>query len=462
MTRNLTSELLELCSVEVSHADHNRACWHLLDWIGNAAAGTKNPAGILAIDYAESSRTEHRGQCSVIGGGQAGAEMAAFVHGMLGNVLEMDDLHRASILHAGNVIIPAVLAAVEETGCAPEVVTRAIVIGYEVAIRIGVVAAKGGYTNWYNSGTCGIFGATAAAAVIYDLDYEAMCGAFGTAGMQASGVWQCRLDPGYGKQMVCGHASRAAISAARLGKIGFTGPARILEGELGFFRSFYPKSNFKTLASITSDPTADGHRWRIHEVGFKPWPACRHTHPVIEAALALRSQYNSHECDRITVTTYQAGADFCDNPSPVDDSEARFSFQHLVAVTLCNGTPTLTSCKKNLIQDPTIQALRDTIGIVVDRKLTAAFPNKISGGVTFHFKDGSTISHHTEHALGEPENPLSKDELIAKFKANSAFAGAGGGVATLLSNAVFSLPDAKNLYEFKSAIRNFFNAIEPA
>ena len=144
---------------------------------------------MLAIDYAKSIRTEHRGQCSVIGGGQAGAEMAAFVHGMLGNVLEMDDLHRTSILHAGNVIIPAVLAAVEETGCAPEVVTRAIVIGYEVATRIGVVAAKGGYTNWYNSGTCGIFGATAAAAVIYDLDHEAMCGAFGTAGMQASGVW---------------------------------------------------------------------------------------------------------------------------------------------------------------------------------------------------------------------------------------------------------------------------------
>ena len=83
MPRNLTSELLELCSVEVSHADHSRACWHLLDWIGNAAAATKNPAGMLAIDYAKSIRTEHRGQSSVIGGGQAGAEMAAFVHGML-------------------------------------------------------------------------------------------------------------------------------------------------------------------------------------------------------------------------------------------------------------------------------------------------------------------------------------------------------------------------------------------
>lgn len=461
MPENLTSNLLELCSVEVSHSDHSRACWHLLDWIGIAAAAAKKPAGILAIDYAKSIKTEHSGQCSVFGVGQSDAEMAAFVHGMLGNVLEMDDIHRASILHAGNVIIPAVLAAAEETGCAPEVVTRAIVIGYEIALRIGVAAAKGGYTNWYNSGTCGIFGATVAAAVIYELDHGAMCGAFGNAGMQASGVWQCRLDPGYGKQMVCGHASRAAISAARLGKVGFTGPTRILEGELGFFRSFYPHSNFETLASVTSGSRADGHRWRIHEVSFKPWPACRHTHPVIEAALVLRGQYNSHACDRITVTTYQAGADFCDNASPVDDSEARFSFQHLVAVTLCNGTPSLASCDQNVIQDPNIQALRKTIDVVVDRKLTAAFPNSISGGVTFHFKDGSTIAHHVEHALGEPESPMSKDELITKFKANSAFAGVKDDVATLLSNAVFSLPDAKNLYEFKSAIKNFFDAIKP-
>ena len=176
----------------------------------------------------------------------------------------------------------------------------------------------------------------------------------------------------------------------------------------------------------------------------------------------LRDQYNSHECDRIIVTTYQAGADFCDNLSPVDDSEARFSFQHLVAVALCNGAPSLASCDQNIIQNPDIQALRETIDVVVDHKLTAAFPNRISGGVTFQLKDGSTISHHVEHALGDPENPLSKDELIAKFKANSAFAGVEDDVATLLSNCVFSLPDAKNLYEFNIAIRNFFDAIKPA
>jgi len=461
MSKNLASKLLELCSAEVSHSDHSRACWHLLDWIGIAAAAAKKPAGILAIDYAKSIKTTHSGQCSVVGVGQSDAEMAAFVHGMLGNVLEMDDLHRSSILHAGNVIIPTVLAAVEETDCAPEVFTRAIVIGYEIALRIGIAAAKGGYTNWYNSGTCSIFGATVAAAVIYDLDHEAMCGAFGNAGMQASGVWQCRLDPGYGKQMVCGHASRAAISATRLAKIGFVGPARILEGELGFFKSFYPQSDFETLASVTSDPTSDGHRWHIHEVSFKPWPACRHTHPVIEAALVLRDQYNSHECDRITVTTYQAGADFCDNSSPINDSEARFSFQHLVAFTLCNGKPSLTSCDQNMIQNHDIQALRKIIDVEVDRKLSAAFPNQISGSVTFHCKNGGTISHHVEHALGDPENPLSKGELIAKFRANSAFAGVEDDVATLLIDTVFSLPDAKNLYEFTSAIRNFFDAIEP-
>ena len=216
---------------------------------------------------------EPQGKSFAIGGPPRSAAEAAFLNGSLGNIFEMDDVHRASILHAGDVVIPAALACAQEENTSPVRLLEAIVGGYEVALRIGTAAAADGYSAWYNSGTCGVFGAAYAAGHLLRLPGAQMIDALGQAGMMASGIWQCRLEPTYSKQLATAHAAQSGVIAARLAAAGFPGAKQILEGELGFFGTYYPLAEASTVLV-----NADGS-WRIHDVSFKPWPACRHTHP---------------------------------------------------------------------------------------------------------------------------------------------------------------------------------------
>ncbi|MGB3553281.1 MAG: MmgE/PrpD family protein, partial [Jannaschia sp.] len=317
--------LIQLCRRPVDPSARDRARLSILDWLGCALAARQQPALLamgraLGFDdaVAELSRA-------------TSAQEAAFAVGALGNVLEMDDLHRAAILHAGDTVCPAALAVGLRGDGTGASLLDAVVRGYEAAIRIGRVAASGGYTPFYNSGTCGVFGAAMAAADLEGLTEEGMADALAQAAMQAAGIWQCRLEPGFSKQLACAHAARAGVLSARLGAVGFTGPRRILTGRLGFFASFYPAAEMATLTA----PTVG---WAIEEVSVKPYPACRHTHPAIAAALDLRDCLSSPP-DALELRTYGAALAFCDAPRPETDDEARFSLQHAVAVTLIHGPP---------------------------------------------------------------------------------------------------------------------------
>ena len=368
-----------------------------------------------------------------MGVGRTGPEDAAFVNGTFGTLLEMDDLHRSSILHAGDVVIPAALAAAQHAQVTSATLLEAIVVGYEVALRIGQSAAKGGYSAWYNSGTCGVFGAAMAAAQALGLTAEQKVNALGQAGMQASGLWQCRLEPTDSKCIATAQSARAGATAAFLAAEGLRGARQILEGELGFFRSFYPAA----IPDAVLDPVEVG--WKLHEVSLKPWPACRHIHPAIGIALEMREEMDLSTIDQIIVQSYAAGRNFCDIPDPVTAHDARFSFQHCVAVTLLQGEPSLGDFDAAALANPAIAALRTKILVQDDADLTAAFPHKMGARLIVTFKDGTTRNMSTENAPGDPEQPMSTGAVQAKFRRNLQAAGVPGDLADHLGAAVLDL-----------------------
>ncbi len=428
---SLTERLVDLCAGSISAEDRACAATLLYDWIGIAVAGavTKPAQPVLNL-----ARTHYaRGSCTALGVGRAGPENAAFVNGTFGTLLEMDDLHRSSILHAGDVVIPAALAAAQHARVNSITLLEAIVVGYEVALRIGQAAAKGGYSAWYNSGTCGVFGAAMAAAHALGLTTEQKVNALGQAGMQASGVWQCRLEPTDSKCLATAQAARAGATAAFLSREGLRGARLILEGELGFFRSFYPTAN----PDAVLDSTEAG--WKLHQVSLKPWPACRHIHPAIGIALEMREDMDLSAIDQIVIQSYQAGRHFCDMSNPVTAHEARFSFQHCVAVTLLQGEPALSDFHAAALANPAVAALRTKILVQDDTDLTAAFPHKMGARVTVTFKNGTTKSRSTENAPGDPEHPMSPAEIRAKFHRNLQAAGVSGDLADRLGAAVLGL-----------------------
>ncbi len=404
-SRSVTARLAEICLRKVAAEDRRRAALHVLDWAGCAIAGGAAEPGRLLATWA---RTDPEGPCHVVGGGRRTLWTAALVNGAVGNVLEMDDVHRTAILHPGPVVIPAALAAAERQGAASAAFLDAVVRGYEAMIRVGAAVGPAHYKYWHNTSTCGPFGAAAAACSLFGLEAKGWIDALGNAGTQAAGLWQVRHEPIMSKQLHNGRAAHAGLLAADLARIGFTGPSAILEGPQGFFAAMCPGAD---PHEILREPLT---RWKLYETSFKPWPACRHAHPAIDAALELRSEIDAGDVARVAVRTYGDALAFCDRPEPRTAQDAKFSLQHAVAVALVDGPPPLAAFEPAAIARAEIAALRAKVEVAAAEPYASAYPRRYGAEVEVELAGGARRLARMPDALGDPENPLSLEGVRAK------------------------------------------------
>lgn len=435
------NQLISICQREISDDTIQRATLHVLDWLGICLAARHTPQAAALERYAQIP-TGHLVSAAMERAARDGAG-AAFLLGGLGSVLEMDDLHNPSIMHAGNVIIPSALSCGLKAEADGRSVLAAIVRGYEAGLRIGTCAAEGGYRPVMNSVACGVFGSSMAASDVLALSGTTRRHAMAQAGMMASGLWQCRLEPGHAKQVANAHAARAGVEAAHLAVAGMTGPGAILSGPLGFLSAFYPDADPST---ISRDVDSD---WKLYEVSFKPYPACRHTHPAIDAALETADQMKAArlsiaDIERISIQTYRAAIDFCDNAHPVTNHDARFSLQHTVAVALSSGAPKIDDFDQTRIRHGAVSSLRRIISVEENNGMTSAFPNELAASIRVELA-GGPVEAHVNQALGEPANPMSTSDLIAKFHRNVAYAGIPEKHAEAMEAAVRDIGNKPNL-----------------
>ncbi len=403
----LTAGLIDLLARPVSTADRERAALHVLDWIGCVAAGALTPPGVAMRAYA---RTLPAGPCPSIGGYSLDSRDAALVNGSVGNILEMDDFYRTAIVHPGPVIVPAALAQAQACGASADALLDAVVRGFEAMIRIGQSVGTGHYRFFHSTSTCGIFGAAAAAGSLLKLDARRMADALGSAGTQAAGLWQCRVEDTMSKQLHNGRAAQAGLQSAQLAVHGFTGAHQILEGPLGFFKGMCPDARpDKLLADADAG-------WLIHGCSFKPWPACRHTHALIDAALLLREGLDLQRIRQIRAMAYRDAVAMCDHALPANPVQAKFSLQHAAAVVLLRGKPTLGDFDMGAVHDPAVAALRARVEIAEDPALTARYPARFGAALEITLDDGSVRRMQRDDALGDPEIPLDEAALVGKAR----------------------------------------------
>jgi 2-methylcitrate dehydratase PrpD len=361
-------------------ADLERAGSHLADWAACAIIGRTEPAGqaLLAVQDATPSGR-------------------AFAWGGLGNILEMDDVDKRALLHPGPVIIPAALSLAYSEGIKGQALLQAVVRGYEATIRLGRAAGPAHYAYWHSTGTCGAIGAAAACSSLLELNPPQRAHAMALAVSQSAGLWQTRHEPeSHGKQLHTAHAARAGLDAARLAEAGFRGPLSILEGPQGFFAAMCGQAD---PHAVLADPETG---WRMHEVSFKPWPACRHAHAAIDAALIVRASRDIRDTALpIWVETYPDALKFCDRAEPSSVIEAKFSLQHAVAVTLLRGAPRLADFSPEAISDEAVAALRKRIHCRTAEPFQSDYPQRF--GAALLIDDTRT---EVRDALGDPERPM--------------------------------------------------------
>jgi 2-methylcitrate dehydratase PrpD len=413
----------------------------ILDWLGSALTGALEPPAQLARCVVAGLGSSS--EATVFGGGRASAAGAALANGVASHILELDDVHKGSTLHAAAPVIPAALAVAEREHAGGAAFILAVTLGYEAALRIGEAVNPSHYMYWHPTGTAGTFGAAAAAGSILGLDPARMLDSLGSAGTQAAGLWEFNADGAMSKHLHPGKAAFNGVLAADLARVGFTGATRILEGERGFFAATSTSHD----ASRVTD--ALGSRWKITENCYKLHSCCGHTHSAIDVASDMRAarrwspQQAVAQIQAIEIETYGPGYRIVKEMNPRTPYQAKFSIAYGVAVALLEGVAGLEQFAPERfspdgVVERDIAALLGRTTVTVANDLTAQYPAAWPTRITVRLRDGTVLRGASDFPRGNPENPVSTEVLEEKFRA-LVVPRRGGGVAERALAAVRGL-----------------------
>ncbi len=383
----------------------------LLDWLGSAIAGSTAQPIRIVVEVIKG--LGGKPQATVIpDGSKTSCHLAAFVNAASSHVVEMDDLHKPSVLHPAAPVIPAALAIAERDGLSGGDLLAAVVAGYEVAIRAGKAVGPTHYHYWHTTGTCGVFGAAAAVGKLLRLNREQFVWALGTAGTQTSGLWEFLVEGAMSKQLHPAKAAADGLLSALLAQRGFTGARRIFEGEKGFCEATSEAPDLKYFTEGLGDGS-----YQILENSFKAHAACYHIHSTIDAVLTLKRQHHlkADVIKKIHVRLYSAGLELLEKVEPVNPYAAKFSIPYCVATALLRGRVDLDGFTEEALRDSKMRHLMSTVQLTRDPELDRVYPEKWPAVVTVETVTGKRLESRVEYPKGDPKNPMSREELIEKF-----------------------------------------------
>jgi 2-methylcitrate dehydratase PrpD len=390
----------------------------VLDLLGVAARGSREPSTVPVHAFVHA---QGPGNATVVGAPfRASAAWAALANGAAAHAIEMDDVTTESSLHPGVAVIPAALAVAEERRSGPTAFLEAVVAGYEVTMRVGSAlnAASAYARGFHPTGVAGAFGAAVAAGKLVGLDADGLARAMGIAGTMAAGSLEYLADGAWTKRLNAGWAAHAGVVAAGLAAGGFTGPATAFEGRLGLLHAYTDAPRPERLLADLGDPL------QVMRVSIKPYACCRYNHGLIDCVLKLRREHGvrPEEVERIRLGVLSGGALLVADPieakrRPRNAVDAQFSAPFAAAVALVRGAAGPAEYGDEALRDPTIQRLMAATDCYRDPALDAAYPSQWPAAAQLHLRDGRVLEAYVPYATGEPENPVPREGLAAKFVA---------------------------------------------
>lgn len=336
-------------------------------------------------------------------------EIAAIINAASGHALEMDDSDRTGLSHPGVMVITSALIASELTNPNGKDFISACVAGYEVMLRVGTALGLDHYAIWHTTSTTGGLGASIACGKLMGLNRQQLADAFGNAGTLACGLWEFNHNYSMSKLLHAGMGVSHGILSTRLAKEGFTGADQILEGSQGMFKGFPSKDlDLKVFDDYSKF-------WRAANVTFKPYPCCRHTHGGIDCGLLLNKRHiNPSEIKAIHIETYKAAYDVVASTQCKTTKQAKFSLPYTVITAMLDGVIKEPSFNLVSINRNETQHLLKLCDVTVAEDIQAVHPFHENCRVTVVLYDGQSFTEFVFDPLGEPENPMSWDDLIAK------------------------------------------------
>jgi 2-methylcitrate dehydratase PrpD len=330
---------------------------------------------------------------------------AAFVNGVSSHVFDYDDTHLKTIIHPGGPIVSAILALSEYHPVDGRAFLNALVLGVEVACRIGNAVYPNHYdVGWHITGTAGVFGAAAAAGKLLGLTEQQMTWALGLAASQPVG-----LRESFGsmnKSFNPGRAASNGLFAALLAQQDYTSSDAMIEAKRGWANTISTKQDWREITGEL------GTRYEAALNTYKPFACGIVIHPSLDAAIQLRNEYKLQPAQiaSVDLRVHPLVLELTGKQAPQTGLEGKFSIYHAVAAALVQGAAGERQFSDALVKDPTVVALRGKVHMIVD---PAVHTEQVD--MTITLTDGRKLHKYIEHAVGSVEVPMSDAQLEAKF-----------------------------------------------
>jgi 2-methylcitrate dehydratase PrpD len=378
-------------------------------------------------DYAASALAgwDDDGPCTVIGHVRTlTASGAAFVNGTAAHGEDFDDTFEGGPVHAGAVIVPAVLSACERHHPDGGSALLGIAVGTEVLCRLSLVVPKAVHkAGFHPTAIFGAMGAAAGVGAALGLGAKEIVDALGIAGSMAGGIIEYLAEGAWTKRLHAGWAAQSGLRAALLARQGFVGPRTVFEGVHGLFYAFAHTAD-GDYEALTGD---FGARWVTDTLAFKPYPCGTMAQPYIDCARRLAARgAKAEDIDEIVSevaegTVHRLWEPLADKQRPRNGYAAKFATPYLLASGFVHGGVGLGAFTEAAISDSEVLALAAKVKFVIDPD--NPYPNNYTGHISATMKDGSVIEERQPHLRGGAKEPLTRQDVIDKFMLNAQHGG---------------------------------------
>lgn len=412
----------------VEHEAHRT----FLNWLGCSVGAAHHESTQAAIRAAQV--LEPAGQSLVLGTNvRLDMGSAALVNGISSHAFDFDDTHLKTIIHPAGPVCSAVLALAEKLGSSGREVIDAVVLGIDVACRIGNMLYPHHYDRgWHITGSTGTLGAAAACARLLKLDADQTQMALGIAASQPVG-----LREQFGtmtKPLHPGAAAKAGQMSALLAREGFTASPRALEAPRGFAQVISTKFDWSEITDQL------GQRFEISFNAYKPFACGIVIHPSIDACIQLRDKgVTAQNLERLDLRVHSLVLELTGKKEPKDGLQGKFSVYHGCAAGLIFGQASEDQYEDAIVTRADLVATRSKVNAVIDDAIAEAAVD-----ATAHLKDGSSVHVHVEHAIGSLQRPMTDAHLEAKFS-DMSDAVLGKAQTRELMDACWALAKAANV-----------------
>ena len=355
--------------------------------------------------------------------GSIGAAAAAFVNGTAAHGEDFDDTFEGGPVHAGAVVVPAVLAAAEQEGRDGPSALLGVAVGVETICRLSLVVPKAVHkAGFHPTAVLGALAAAAGAGAALGLSTRQLVDALGIAGSMASGIIEYLAEGTWTKRMHPGWAAQSGLRAALLGRGGFSGPRTVFEGTHGLFAGFARTSDGNYAALLDGF----GERWLMTSLAFKPYPCGTMIQPYVDCARRLGGRLDAAsivglEASVAEGTVHRLWEPLAEKQRPPNGYGAKFSAPYCIASALVRGNLGFDAFTDAAVADPAVRALAAKVRYEIDP--ANPYPFEFTGHLRARLAGGGVLEERQPHLRGGAREPLSRSDLEEKLRSNARAGG---------------------------------------